>query len=125
MYGIVANHQGDSVVAPGALCWVRCVYGGSTRVGFAARAKGGEEVWRDVESWKLVNDRAKFVPGEPAVSVQLPDVSGSLRWPTYAEADAAAQILTAVARKKRMRRNKSRFARHVGLMDEHGRRTSP
>lgn len=116
LYGIACNHMGDSVVAPGALCWLTCIYGGGEQATVRVRSRGGRWVRRDLAVWKLSNFRAKHLP---PVDVKFRDERS---WTDRAEAEQEARRLDGIAQAERARRNMREIERMAGLMDEHGKR---
>jgi len=114
VYGIVANHSGDAVVSPGALCWLCGVYGGQDQVSVRVRSRGGRWVRRDMATWKLSNYRSKWLP---PVDRKWRDESS---WTDRGEAATVARRLDTAAQAERARRNMREVERMAGLLDENG-----
>ena len=117
-FGIVANHPGDAVVAPGALCWLcRSWGGGEDSACVRVRSRGGRWVQRHPALWKLQDIRVKWLP-------PTRENRGERVFLNRAEAAAEAHHLDAAAQQERARRNMREIERRAGLLDENGKRNA-
>jgi len=118
VYGLAANHCGDSVVPPGARCWV-CHGGGNGSVNVRVRSRGGRWVLRSVDVYKLSNARAKWLPRTKAPR------RDEVQYETRKEAEDEAHRLDAEAQAERARRNMRDIERMAGILDSNGNRSTP
>lgn len=113
-WGVVANYDGDKVVAEGARCWMAANYCDTESQNVWARSRGGRWIEKYVAIQKLHNFRVKWL------------VQAGQKWASQdkKEAETYAWRLDQAAQAERARRNMREVERMAGLMDENGRRST-